>query len=269
MGGDHLRAHRRAPAEARARARLRNGMILLRIAKLCERYVGTDLSANAIDYVRDVITSHPDFILPHCELDIAGAHEAARFTDKHLDTVVCNGVSMYFPSADYLTSVVENSLTAGPPRRAFLSRRCSELPAARHFHASVQLFLADPGMTFHDYRINVATHVKHEKELLVDPVAFLAMVKRALSPSLCDRVVIDMRRGYHRTELECIATTSCSGAPTRRTPPKTAARGTILNRGTLRSTRSPRLRTCSSGMRPSTSPSPEFRTRGWFTRRRS
>ena len=178
-----------------------NGMILLRIAKLCERYVGTDLSANAIDYVRDVITSHPDFILPHCELDIAGAHEAARFTDKHLDTVVCNGVSMYFPSADYLTSVVENSLTAVRPGGHFFLGDVRNFRLHRHFHASVQLFLADPGMTFHDYRINVATHVKHEKELLVDPVAFLAMVKRALSPSLCDRVVIDMRRGYHRTEF--------------------------------------------------------------------
>ena len=178
-----------------------NGMILLRIAKLCERYVGTDLSANAIDYVRDLITSHPDFILPHCELDIAGAHEAARFSDKRLDTVVCNGVSMYFPSADYLTSVVENSLTAVRPGGHFFLGDVRNFLLHRHFHASVQLFIADPGMTFHDYRVNVATHVKHEKELLVNPVAFLAMVKRALPPSLCDRVVIDMRRGYHRTEF--------------------------------------------------------------------
>ena len=178
-----------------------NGMILLRVAKQCERYVGTDLSSNAIDYVRDVITQHPDFILPHCGLDIAGAHEATRFADERLDTVVCNGVSMYFPSADYLTSVVENSLSALEPGGHFFLGDVRNFRLHRHFHASVQLFLADPSVAYHDYRVNVATHVKHEKELLVDPVAFLAMVKRSLPPAMCDRVVIDMRRGYHRTEF--------------------------------------------------------------------
>ena len=178
-----------------------NGMILLRVAKLCERYVGTDLSANAVDYVRDVITQHPDFILPHCGLDIAGAHEATRFANERLDTVVCNGVSMYFPSADYLTSVVENSLSALEPGGHFFLGDVRNFRLLHHFHASVQLFLADPSVAYHDYRVNVATHVKHEKELLVDPVAFLAMLRRSLPSAMCDRVVIDMRRGYHRTEF--------------------------------------------------------------------
>lgn len=178
-----------------------NGMILLRIAKLCERYVGTDLSANAVDYVRDVIAQHPDFILPHCGLDIAGAHEATRFADERLDTVVCNGVSMYFPSADYLTSVVENSLRALEPGGHFFLGDVRNFRLLHHFHASVQLFLADTSVAYHDYRVNVATHVKYEKELLVDPVAFLAMLRRFLSSTMCDRVVIDMRRGYHRTEF--------------------------------------------------------------------
>ena len=102
-----------------------NGMILLRIAKLCERYVGTDLAANAVDYVRDVITRHPDFTLPHCGLAIAGAHEARRFAEERLDTVVCNGVSMYFPSADYLTSVVENSLARSNPAGTSFSATCA------------------------------------------------------------------------------------------------------------------------------------------------
>jgi SAM-dependent methyltransferase len=146
-----------------------NGMILLRVAKLCERYVGTDLAANAVDYVRDVITRHPDFTLPHCGLAIAGAHEARRFAEERLDTVVCNGVSMYFPSADYLTSVVENALGAIEPGGHFFLGDVRNLRLHRHFHASVQLFLADPSVPYRDYLVDVATRVKHEKELLVDP----------------------------------------------------------------------------------------------------
>ena len=178
-----------------------NGMILLRVAKLCERYVGTDLAANAVDYVRDVITRHPDFTLPHCGLAIAGAHEARRFAEERLDTVVCNGVSMYFPSADYLTSVVENALGAIEPGGHFFLGDVRNLRLHRHFHASVQLFLADPSVPYRDYLVDVATRVKHEKELLVDPVAFLTMAERSLPRALCDRVVVDMRRGYHRSEF--------------------------------------------------------------------
>ena len=70
---------------------LGNGMILLRLAKDCEHFIGTDLSTTAVEYVRGIITTHPDFLLPHCVLDIAGAHEARRFEDQRLDTVVCNG----------------------------------------------------------------------------------------------------------------------------------------------------------------------------------
>ena len=53
------------------------------------------------------VNLHPytKFHLPQCTMAIAGAHEAGRFAHLGLDTVVCNGVSMYFPSADYLTSV--------------------------------------------------------------------------------------------------------------------------------------------------------------------
>ena len=201
MGGDHLRAHRRAPKPRRAlELGCGNGMILLRIAKLCERYVGTDLSANAIDYVRDVIVARGLYPAP-LRAGHRGGHEAARFSDKRLDTVVCNGVSMYFPSADYLTSVVENSLTAVRPGGHFFLGDVRNFLLHRHFHASVQLFIADPGMTFHDYRVNVATHVKHEGTPGEPRRVFWRWSSAPLPPSLCDRVVIDMRRGYHRTEF--------------------------------------------------------------------
>ena len=55
-----------------------NGMILLRIAKLCERYVGTDLSAERRRLRQGRHHPTPRFHLPHCGLDIAGAHEATR-----------------------------------------------------------------------------------------------------------------------------------------------------------------------------------------------
>lgn len=48
-------------------------------------------------------------------MDVAGAHEARRFEAQGLDTIVCNGVSMYFPSADYLLQARPLSLSSGIP----------------------------------------------------------------------------------------------------------------------------------------------------------
>jgi SAM-dependent methyltransferase len=235
-------------------------MILLRVAKLCERYVGTDLSANAVDYVRDVITQHPDFILPHCGLDIAGAHEATRFANERLDTVVCNGVSMYFPSADYLTSVVENSLSALEPGGHFFLGDVRNFRLLHHFHASVQLHLADSSVAYHDYRVNVATHVKHEKELLVDPVAFLAMLRRSLPSEMCDRVVIDMRRGYHRTEFGMYRYDVVFRRPRDAEDSR--------EHGAARYTLSSKSRPCSPRRRRTILPSRGSPTPGWCTKRR-
>lgn len=179
-----------------------NGMILLRIAKLCERYVGTDLSVNAIDFVRDIVTKHPNFLLPQCGLDTAGAHEAMRFAKEKLDTVICNGVSMYFPSADYLYNVCAESLGAVAAGGHFFLGDVRNACLLAHFNYSVQTFIAEPETSFAALRVTAATAVKQEKEFLVDPAAFLAMARSQLvANGLCDRMVIDMRRGWHRTEF--------------------------------------------------------------------
>ena len=182
-----------------------NGMILLRVAETCERYVGTDLSPVAVDYVRGVVETHPRYsgLATKCRLDIAGAHEAGRFVDERLDAVVCNGVSMYFPSAEYLLSVVRASLEAldDAERGHFFLGDVRNLRAHAHFHASVQAHVASPETSFDAFRVAAAAGVTHEKEFLVDPAAFLAVFRHALPRHLCDRVSIDMRRGYRRSEF--------------------------------------------------------------------
>ena len=130
-----------------------NGMTEAAASRSCARYRRhRPRRERRRRHVRDVIIRHPDFTLPHCGLAIAGAHEARRFAEERLDTVVCNGVSMYFPSADYRTSVVENALGAIEPGGHFFLGDVRNLRLHRHFHASVQLFLADPSVPYRDYR---------------------------------------------------------------------------------------------------------------------
>lgn len=88
-------------------------------------------------------------------MDVAGAHEANKYAARSLDTVICNGVSMYFPSADYLLAVISTSVAAvGPGGSFYLGdvRACTLLP---HFHTSVQLFQAPDDLPVTELRSKV------------------------------------------------------------------------------------------------------------------
>jgi acyl-CoA synthetase (AMP-forming)/AMP-acid ligase II len=76
------------------------GLLLFRIAPHCRHYVGTDLSAAALNCVRHVP-------LTHVQLIQAGADQA--IPDGSFDTVILNSVVQYFPSIDYLLRVLENA----------------------------------------------------------------------------------------------------------------------------------------------------------------
>jgi alanine-alpha-ketoisovalerate/valine-pyruvate aminotransferase len=79
-------------------------------------------------------------------MDIAGAHEAQKYAHHKLDTIICNGVSMYFPSADYLLEVIKNSVGSVVPGGAFFLGDVRANAQFPHFHASVQLFQAPDSM---------------------------------------------------------------------------------------------------------------------------
>ena len=89
------------------------------------------------------------------EMDVAGAHEAYKYAERGLDTVICNGVSMYFPSADYLHSVIATSIGAVQPGGAFFLGDVRANTLLPHFHASVQLFQAPDELSVADLRAKV------------------------------------------------------------------------------------------------------------------
>ena len=94
------------------------GMILFKVASApcVEEYVGCDLSRLAVKHVERVFQSHvaTEASGVSCKLSthVRDASNFAGLADKGFDAVVCNGVSMYFPSASYLVDV----LLAGLPK---------------------------------------------------------------------------------------------------------------------------------------------------------
>jgi hypothetical protein len=88
-------------------------------------------------------------------MDVAGAHEADKYVDQDLDTIICNGVSMYFPSADYLLSVIRTSVGAVCPGGSFFLGDVRASSLFPHFHSSVQLFQAPDEMLVDDLKDKV------------------------------------------------------------------------------------------------------------------
>lgn len=86
-----------------------NGMLLFRLAPHSQqgKYVGTDISSTALDYVQrmSLNTEYSSLNIKTAQL---AAHEIMKVSEeKENDMVLCNGVTMYFPSAEYLLNCMK------------------------------------------------------------------------------------------------------------------------------------------------------------------
>nr|WP_161974662.1 non-ribosomal peptide synthetase [Albitalea terrae] len=151
-----------------------SGMILLNVAPHCERYVGTDLSARTIEQLAERVQP----LGAPVELVHAQAADFSGVPAWGYDTVILNSVVQYFPSIDYLQTVIEQAIAAiGPQGNIFLGDvRHHKLLEA--FHLSVQLHQASPELPLADLAARASQKARSEPELLIDPAWFLALQER-------------------------------------------------------------------------------------------
>ncbi|HEU5218430.1 MAG TPA: amino acid adenylation domain-containing protein, partial [Gemmatimonadales bacterium] len=151
------------------------GLLLFRIAPACERYVGLDVSRGALDSIR----AAPAFDrLPQVTLAEGAADQLGMFGTGEFDTVVINSVAQYFPSAEYLVSVLERALQVLRPGGSIFLGDIRSLPLLETLHASVALFQSRPGDTAAELRERVRYRLGQETELIVDPALFHAFRAR-------------------------------------------------------------------------------------------
>jgi SAM-dependent methyltransferase len=104
------------------------GMILFQVARHPDvvEYAGADLAKQALQHVERTWLSHFDAqeLGPagHGKLSthVLDASNFASFAPGAYDAVVCNGVTMYFPSAAYLVEVLTNGLARVKPAAGIL-----------------------------------------------------------------------------------------------------------------------------------------------------
>jgi amino acid adenylation domain-containing protein len=172
------------------------GMVLARVAPHVERYVGTDLSGDALRYCASLVAADPAG-LGHVELL---ERTADRFDglDREFDTVVLNSVVQYFPSVAYLLAVLRAAIARMPDGGAVFLGDVRSLPLLGALHTSIELARADGDLGVAELSERVRRRRSHERELVLDPALF---ADPAAALERVHAVEVRPKRGRHANEL--------------------------------------------------------------------
>ncbi|OMP77242.1 non-ribosomal peptide synthetase [[Flexibacter] sp. ATCC 35208] len=150
------------------------GLLLFRIAPYTQRYVGTEISAVAIEYLTECIRTIPGS-WDHVTLLQRPAHLLSHLETASFDTVLINSVIQYFPNASYLTDTIATAIRLLRPGGQLIIGDVRSLPLATQFHGSVAYSKAAASTTVTALQQQILTVLDHEKELLVDPAYFISL----------------------------------------------------------------------------------------------
>lgn len=172
------------------------GLLLHRLAPGAERYVGTDISERALDFVRRTIRESGG--LEHVELRYGAMEALAALQPGSFDAVIMNSVVQYFPSAAYLDAVLDATMALLAPGGSLFVGDVRHRGLLEAFHAGVTLTRANPKAAVALVREAVDSGIEQEQELILDPAFFLCLARRF--PRVRDVRVL-LKRGTHHNEL--------------------------------------------------------------------
>jgi len=158
------------------------GLLLSRIAPVCDQYTGTDFSATSLQHIENMKSSVAG--IERVRLLNRNADDFRDLTPKSFDLVVLNSVIQYFPSIEYLMTVIENAIEMVRPGGAIFTGDIRNYRLFREYHTSVKLFNASPASTASELRQAIRQGMWQEEELLVDPSFFTALKDRNSAISL-------------------------------------------------------------------------------------
>ncbi|MFF3483050.1 amino acid adenylation domain-containing protein [Streptomyces sp. NPDC002701] len=166
-----------------------SGLLLSRLAPEAEAYWATDFAAPVIRKIGEELAQDPE-LAARVTLRAQPADDLSGLpADGYFDTVVINSVIQYFPSVDYLTSVIQGAMGLLAPGGALFVGDVRNLRLARTFQTEIQ---QARGVTGEALERAVERGLRLEKELLVDPDYFT---------TLGHRVDLRTKRARHHNEL--------------------------------------------------------------------
>lgn len=172
------------------------GLLLFRIAPICEHYLATDISPVAVDWLQDQIGLSED--LRHVEIFLKSADESMELVSNRIDAVIMNSVVQYFPGIAYLRTVLQQAATVVAPGGIIFLGDVRSLCLWEAFQTTVELLRAPRSMTIEELRQRVVFEMEQETELLIHP-AFFCEILHQLPGAV--EVRIEPKRGALQNEL--------------------------------------------------------------------
>jgi amino acid adenylation domain-containing protein len=148
------------------------GLLLFRLAALCRRYCGADISSVALTRARVGIDK---LGWSHVTLFERPAHDFSGFEPGSFEAIVLNSVVQYFPTVEYLIEVLEQSVRVVRKGGFVFLGDIRSLPLLSSFHSSVEFQRADGSTTLRELHHLIQDRVLGEEELVIDPSFFLAL----------------------------------------------------------------------------------------------
>ncbi|MEL7170455.1 MAG: methyltransferase, partial [Bacteroidota bacterium] len=175
------------------------GLLLFRIAPECERYVGTDISANVVRRLQRRVASI-DGLKDRVEVRNRPAHDLSGLDPESFDVIVLNSVVQYFPSVQYLVETLREAAPLLREGGCFFLGDLRSFPLMEAFHVSVERYKARASTSVAQLKARVRQKVAAEEELLIAPALVEAL--KAELPSI-ENVSVRLRRGRYRNEMTC------------------------------------------------------------------
>ncbi|MEG4940614.1 amino acid adenylation domain-containing protein [Microcoleus sp. F4-D5] len=172
------------------------GLLLFRIAPYCQHYCGTDISAEAIRYIEQQVSSSA--LAQSVILKQSAADGLEGIDTEAFDTVVINSVIQYFPSIEYLVKVLEKVVKLLQSEGCIFIGDVLSFPLLEAFHTSVQLHQAPASLSAVALHERIQQRIAEEKKLTINPAFFIALQQHLPQIS---RVEIQLKRGRYQNEL--------------------------------------------------------------------
>ena len=172
------------------------GMLLLKIVPHCQKYLGTDIVTAGLHYIEQHLQQQS--LQEKVTLKQSAANQFDGIEINGYDLVIINSVIQYFPSLDYLLSVLEGAVNAVTTQGAIFIGDVRNLHLLETFHTSVEFARAPDELSIKNLRQQIQKSIRTEGELLIDPNFFIALQQRFPRIS---HVQIQLKRGYAQTEM--------------------------------------------------------------------
>ena len=173
------------------------GLLLLRLAPRCTRYVGMDISRAGLEHTEQQLKDGGDKYR-HVTLQPGAATELEQFAGESFDTVIINSVIQQFPSLHYLRNVIEQAVKLVKPGGRLFIGDIQNLALMKMLHRSVEMYKAGTTVSFEEVEKRVHAEMAADERLYIAPEFFYALQDEM--PHIT-HVEIQLRRGRCHNEM--------------------------------------------------------------------